>query len=424
MLKGIFSGKKQQKPANAPKIGDEYIQTRAILESGDENAMRNLASRPDTPPEAMYYMADKGSNSVKRAVAENKNSPGQADFLLAKSGDSDTRQALAVKVGEILPAFDGRQGAQVERLIMQVVDVLAKDRLPTIRAVLAEQIKNLENVPPEIIQDLARDAEAFVAAPVLQFSPLLTDRDLIDIISTGIGSEALIAVSQRQGLSEAVSQAVVDTEDDHAIPALLANRTARIGMEAMESIVAAGEKNAAWHQALVSRENIERSLVQRIASYVSESLVAELVRNNPTVGADIGVSLRDAVRKRMASLQDAWDSFDPEVRRAEIFHHDNRLSSATMIQAASKGEETFVVHALSLITKIEVARIRGALSSADGRLAAVALAWYAELGQDFSHAVQRHLLGVSEEETLYDTRGYGYPCERVDMEQVIAFLKE
>ncbi len=423
MFKRMFTGKKQDKPQASTGIGAEYLQTMAVLESGDETAMRNLASRADTPPEALYYMAERGSSHVKRAVAENRKAPGKADLLLATNGDQDTRQALALKVGNLLPTFDGRQGAQVERLILQVVDVLAKDRLPTIRAVLAEQIKSLENVPVEIVKDLARDAEALVSAPVLQFSPLLSDRDLIDIISTGIGSEALVAVSRRQGLSEAVSQAVVETEDDLAIPVLLANRTATIGMEAMEAIVAAGERHSGWHQALVSRDNMERSLVQRIASYVSEGLVAELVRNNPTIDAQTGLSLQNAVRKRMASLQDAWDSFDPEVRRAEIFHHDDRLSPAAMAEAASKGEETFVVHALSLITKIEVVKIRGALASADGRLAAVSLAWYAELGQDFAYAVQRHLLSVSEEETLYDTRGYGYPCERMQMEEVINFLK-
>lgn len=424
MLKSFFSGKKHQSETGATGVGDQYMQMRTVLESGDELAMQDLAGRSDTPPEALYYLAERGSSAVKRSVAENPRSPGQADLLIASGDDSDARQALAQKVGDILPSINDQQSARVERMVLQVVEVLAKDRLPTIRAVLAEQIKNLDNVPKDIIQDLARDAETIVSAPILQFSPLLTDHDLIDIVAAGISSEALTAVSQRQGLSEAVSSAVIETEDEKAIPALLANRTASIGMVSMEAIVTASEENTAWHQALVSRENLERSLVQRIASIVSESLVAELVRNNPMVDADVALSLRDAVRRRMEKVQDAWDSFDPEVRRAELFHHENRLSSATMTLAASKGEETFVVHALSLLTEIEVARIRGALTSADSRLVAVALAWYAELGQDFSYAVQRHLLSIGEDETLYETRGYGYPCERMDMEEVIEFLKE
>jgi len=424
MLRSLFSGKKASQKVEKQSVGDQYLETSNILASGDESALKGLAARPDAPPEALYYMAERGSATVKQAVAGNPNSPGKADLLLAKDNDSTVRKVLAEKVGAVLPAFNEQQNNQVERLILQVVEVLAKDRMPTIRAVLAEQIKNLENVPQAVVMDLARDAESIVSAPVLQFSPLLSDNDLIDIISAGIGSEALVAVSKRQGLSEAVSHAVAETEDDIAIPALLANRTASIGMETMEAIVIAGERHPAWHQALVERDSISRSLVQRIASYVSEGLVAELLRNNPTIPAEAGLSLRAAVKKRMEKLQDAWDSFDPEVRRAEIFHHDNRLSSAAMTLAASKGEETFVVHALSLLTGIKVARIRGALTSADARLAAVALAWYSELGQDFSYAVQRHLLSYSEEETLYNTEGYSYPCERMEMEEVIDFLKE
>lgn len=424
MLKSFFPGKNHATETGSTSVGDQYLQMRTVLESGDEQAMQELARDGDTPPEALYFLAERGSSEVKRSVAENPRSPGQADLLLASGDDSNARKALAEKVGDILPTFNAQQSARVERMILQVVEVLAKDRLPTIRAVLAEQIKNLPNVPRDIIHDLARDAEAIVSAPILQFSPLLSDDDLIDIVTTGISSEALVAVSQRQGLSEAVSSAVVETEDEKAIPALLANRTASIGMESMEAIVIASEVNTAWHQALVSRENIERSLVQRIATIVSEGLVAELIRNNPMVNADVGLSLREAVRKRMEKVQDAWDSFDPEVRRAELLHHENRLSSATMTLAASKGEETFVVHALSLLTEIEVSRIRGALTSADSRSVAVALAWYAELGQDFSYAVQRHLLSISDEETLYETNGYGYPCERMDMEEVIEFLKE
>ncbi len=207
------------------------------------------------------------------------------------------------------------------------------------------------------------------------------------------------------------------------MPALLANRTAAIGTETMEAIVEAGEHHPAWHQALVRREDTARPLVQRIASYVSEGLLADLVARNPGLEDDVAERLQGAVRRRMAQVSAAWDADDPEVWRAEVQHAEGRLTTASLTVAAAQREETFVVTALSLLTGLEPARMRAALRSRDGARVAVALSWRAALGRDFAYAVQRYMLEIPPDRLLYNTTGGDFPLGEAEMARIIALLE-
>jgi uncharacterized protein (DUF2336 family) len=58
-------------------------------------------------------------------------------------------------------------------LAVEVVERLAHDAVPRVRAILAEQIKSSPHVPVQVVELLAHDAELIVRAPVLECSPLL-----------------------------------------------------------------------------------------------------------------------------------------------------------------------------------------------------------------------------------------------------------
>ena len=63
-----------------------------------------------------------------------------------------------------------------------------------VRAILAEEIKYLNCIPKDIALHLARDVESIVATPILEYSPLLSDADLIEIIASGPVQEVLVAI--------------------------------------------------------------------------------------------------------------------------------------------------------------------------------------------------------------------------------------
>lgn len=400
-----------------------YDRARAIAEKGSAAEKAALAQEDDVPPEVLFFLANDRSAEVRRAVSGNDGAPIQADLILAKDEDDDIRGGIGEKMGRILPNLSGEQNQKVVDMAFQVAGVLAQDRLPTVRALIAQQVKNLDNVPKDIVMTLARDTEAMVSVPVLEFSPLLSETDLVDLISTGVNGEALAAVARRENLTASVSQAIVATEDDLAVPALLANRTAEIGQETMEAIVDAGENHPSWHQPLVERGSLANELVIRIASYASERLVEQLLQDHDDIDEETKDSLRRSVRDRMQDLKMAWDKSDPEVARAHIFHRDGKLTADTMIVSATRGEETFVLTALSLLSGVHDTIVRRALQGAEANKAAVTLTWKAGLGVQFATVLQTNLLQLPKDQVLASGSADKFPLEELEMRKLLMILR-
>src|SRR5438552_1809419 len=78
-----------------------------------------------------------------------------------------------------------------------------------------------------VIRTLARDSEIVVAGPVLQFSPLLADEDLLEIIHGAPIAGSLTAIARRVAVTGPVADAIGDSPDAAAITALLENPSAQ-----------------------------------------------------------------------------------------------------------------------------------------------------------------------------------------------------
>jgi len=71
-------------------------------------------------------------------------------------------------------------------------------------------VKSLDSVPQSHIKKLVEDAEVIVSAPILEYSPLLSEVEMVQIIASGIQGDALSAVARRISISEEISAATVD----------------------------------------------------------------------------------------------------------------------------------------------------------------------------------------------------------------------
>jgi len=159
------------KIAERPRMS--YEDARAALETHAHNARRYLAGRPDVEPEILYYLANDGSVAVRRLVAANPSTPQRANKILANDSDDEVRSELAQKVGRQIAEHSPAMTARGHALAVEVIERLAHDALPRVRAILAEQIKSSPNVPVHVVEVLARDPELIVRAPILECSPLM-----------------------------------------------------------------------------------------------------------------------------------------------------------------------------------------------------------------------------------------------------------
>ena len=102
------------------------------------------------------------------------------------------------------PIFRPARTNGFAKLTLDTLEQLAREQLSRVRRILAEEIKSLGCVPKHLIDALTRDLYTMVAAPIIEYLPLLSDADLIEIERSAYGSrpEKTPRVSARwRGLS-------------------------------------------------------------------------------------------------------------------------------------------------------------------------------------------------------------------------------
>ena len=434
MLKWMFGGKKESQKKAAP----DYEKSKQISATGDAKARQKLASHEGLQPEFLYYFATDKAPEVRRSVAANPGTPLQADVILSKDPDEIVRSELGHKIGALLPDISKAEGDRVSELVFQILETLAKDEIPRVRAVIADEIKQLDNIPPRIAKMLAEDAEAQVAAPILQYSPLLSADEILEIVAGELKEEALVAVARRDNIREDIVEAVVNTDEPLAITALLENKTAQIGDDLMEKIIDKAEPQEALHEPLVSRGGLSTSFVQRIAGFVSASLMDPLIKNNSLVDDNIASQLRESVAKRLADeepleedrkrpepkpLPDFGGEEESDFVRAKTLHEKGELSPKILRGALKEGDTLFLAYGLCLAAEVPPKSIEKVFETQNAK-SIMAIAWQCKLGAEFAVNLQRDLWEIPEADILQAAENGGYPMSDANLEWAYSILKE
>jgi len=393
-----------------------------ILEGPDAELRTLLAGRHDVAKEVLYFLANEGEPEARRVVASNPNAPAHANRRLASDSDEQVRAELARKIGRILPSISKDAGSRALALTIETVECLAKDELPRVRQILAEEIKSLDCVPREVIRRLARDVEK-VAAPVLEFSPLLSDADLIEIITAAHADFALRAIARRRPLSESVSDAVAAAMNVPAIVALLENADARIREQTMEKIVERAQSIKDWHRPLVYRSALSQRVVKRIAGFVSASLIEKLAAR-----ADLDEETRRHLARQVhARLNEGTDGKSADAATAKAVADVARrfkkgtLSDEYVERVAEAGGREAVAHALALLAKIPDEAARRILDAQSAK-PVTALVWLAGLSMRTAFKIQTFVLKLPADQLLPAREGIRFPMPESEMRWHLSYF--
>ncbi len=400
-----------------------YEDARDALETHAVQVRRELAKRTDAEPEMLYYLAGDEMAEVRRSVAANPSTPQQANKFLATDVDDEVRCELAQKIARLVPGLDSIEQSRIRDLAIEVLETLAQDHLPRVRQIIAEEIKSTRNVPPNIVKRLARDLEAIVAAPVLEYSPLLSDEDLIEIVAGGSAKGALEAVARRRGLSAPVADAVVATLDVPAVAALLANASAQIREDTLDRIISNAEGIESWHKPLVLRPELSLRAVRRIAGFVAFSLL-EILQKRTDLDDDTTTELRTRVRARIAHENLAHDAADQARVAAEAIAEalsQGKLNDDFVQEAADRGDRELVVQALGALTNMPPFVIERVLASKSGK-AIVAICWKARLTMRVCLKIQSNVLRLQARDLVLPRNGVDFPLTEEEMGWHLGFF--
>jgi len=383
-----------------------------VLRARDRSS-EELAKRSDIGPEVLFVLATEGNANVRKAIAGNPATPPHANRILAEDTDDDVRVELARKIGRLLPELSNEQSQKLRDLTIETLECLAQDQLPRVRQMLAEEVKSLDCVPKHIVDKLARDVEV-VSAPILEYSPLLSDSDLIDIITTAQARHALAAIAKRRPLSENVSEAIADAMDIPSVAALLSNSHAKIRQQTFDKIVDHAEKIRDWHEPLVLRNDLSQRAVKRIASFVSTSLIEQLASTHK-LDNQTQTFLRRQMKERLAAEEAmSEEAENAPVSEVQALYRAGKLDDTYIIEAAQDGRREAVVAALSLLSDVGPDMVHRIFQSASAK-AVTALVWRAGLSMRAAFKIQTYLLRLPARELLPAREGVHFPLTEDEM---------
>ena len=389
----------------------EYEEAKKLAAAGNESQRRALAARQDVRPEILYFLAEDKSADVRRVIAGNEATPRQADLLLARDADQGVRELLAEKIARLAPQLSLEARAQIRDLTVEVLETLARDQAVKVRRIVAEALKDLTDAPPHIIQELARDLEIKVAGPVLQYSPILTDEDLMEIISAGPIRGALSAIARRRRIGERLADAIVAAsveapEETDTITDLLNNRSAQIREETLDLILDKAPAIEEWQEPMVRRPLLPMNAVRRLAEFVSSSLF-DLLSARPDLDKATAKAVAKVVKKRLAA----------EVRQKE--HAGEALPSPgdeeAMNAAIAGGKRELVLAALERDCGLNAVIVRKIITSMSPK-AVTALAWKAKLTMRQALQLQLKIAGIPPHQVLNPRGGTDYPLTEREMD--------
>ena len=398
-----------------------YEEARGVLEAREQKLEEELAGHPDAEPEMLYYLAERGSPKARRAVAANPATPAPANLILSGDIEPDVRAELARKIGRLLPDLLKSERDQVCQLTLETLQRLASDHLPRVRSILAEEIKHFDCVPREIIAALARDLEEDVAVPVLAYSPLLSDEDLIEIVASARVQGALAAVAGRSQVSEQVSAAIVATLDIPAVARLLANPDARIREETMAEIIDRAESVKSWHGVLVMRTDLSLRALRRIAGFVGTALLRELSERHDLdkdTRTQLGKALRARIEKEHFQSHDDEDRAQSEARKA----FDSGALNETFVEGAVEaGNRDLVIESLALLANAPRPVIDKIITARSAK-AITALTWHAGLSMRVAFKIQTQIVKLKGGELLPARSGVAYPLGEEEMRWHLSYF--
>jgi len=407
--------------ARALPVELSYEDARAVLESREQAAQRELAGHADAEPEMLYYLAANGDPSTRRIVAANTATPAKADCILADDVDPSVRQELARKVGRLLPDLLASEREHVCGLTLETLQKLADDQVPRVRAILAEEVAGLECVPKDIVLKLARDAEETVSVPVLEYSPLLSDADLLEVIATARAQSALAAVARRRGVSETVSDAIVASLDIPAVAALLANPNARIREDTIERIIDHAETIEAWHGPLAVRTDLSLRALRRIAGFVGAALVEQLSERHgldDETQAYINRCLRQRLERDDEKSRSAADTIRADVMKV---YETGALTEDYVERAALSGQREIVFESIAVLAPAQRTTVDKIFASQSAK-AITALCWKAGLSMRVAFRIQSAVAKLRADELLPARAGVAYPLTETEMEWHLSYF--
>lgn len=247
--------------------------------------------------------------------------------------------------------------AKEQKIAQEIIRLLAKDSSALIRKIITKNLKECEALPRDISRKLAEDLDDDVALPILEFSSVLTQEDLIEIVRSTKQVTRLKAIGNRKDVGEALADALVDKDILEVIETLLLNVSSKINDNTLTHIVERYHAEGHLIETLVSRGSLSPVVIAKVMTTVSDS-IRHMLRDKYNLDNDISKELTEG-----AFEESMMDLFANPKQRSQTealvkqLHNEDALTSTVIFRALCRGDLYFFIEALAKLTDEPIRRI-------------------------------------------------------------------
>ena len=286
---------------------------------------------------------------------------------LARDKSQKSRSILVTAINDLYSDEDGLLTEQDRAIMVDIIRQLIHEVEVSVRRTLAERLAEQPNAPEDLVLTLAKD-EFEVAHPILLKSEVLKDPDLIEIVQYRT-MEHQVAVAMRANVSEQVSDALVETDNERVITTLLSNQNALISNSTMTDLVERSDRMPAYREPLVRRHDLPPVLAKKLYWAVSAALRKHIVANFDLDPSDIDEAMEAAVNDAMG-IEGGPVSRQAASRGSAVEFCDQDLQ--VLVGLLRKGEVPMFLDKFTSLSKLRLPLVRRLLFEPGGEGLAIA----------------------------------------------------
>jgi len=251
---------------------------------------------------------------------------------------------------------DGQLTDEERRIAQDIFLVMVRDAEVRVREALSANLKDCPFLSHDIARSLAQDVDS-VSLPILQFSGVLTDEDLVEIVREH-GPSKQKAVAKRATVSETVSEALVESGDEDVVITLVANQGAKIPEPSLEKVLDKFGESQAVSDTMAGRGKLPMGVAERLVTMVSDKMRDHITQNTelaPDQVSDLIMVTRE--KATLGLLSGGSDNDDVRDLVVQLYRSE-RLTPSIILRALCMGDLRFFEAAVALLAKVPLTNAR------------------------------------------------------------------
>lgn len=237
---------------------------------------------------------------------------------------------------------------------------LLDDPSSAVRFALAESLAEEPTSPRAVILALAED-QPDIACPVITFSPVLSDMDLVDIAGRGSSmTRGLIAA--RPDLSRGVAAAIAEIGDAAEAVVLLENESADLSRYVLKRLAERHARSCDVRNLLLDRDDLPAEARDILVREISNALAGSMLVRATLSGPRIAHLTEEAAT--LATLRLIGNAMADEIPvLVDTLRQDGRLTPAFLMHALCSGRIEFFAAAITDLSALEERRVRSIMAT-------------------------------------------------------------